>query len=294
MTHTGIECFLAICRCKTGSAAADSLYITQPSLSARLKVLEQEVGTQLFYRRKGSREMILTSAGQEFYQLAVQYESVIEQMHKLGNDRKATLQISCFNSLGTYLLPSVYNLFLQTNPSLNLQIQDMDIHSATQSILLGETDLALTSGHISGKGLSQFPAFSEPMVLVCAADSQFCSPVSLLELPPDKEVCVHWSQDFANWHKVTLGYTQPKLCVSFMAQLRQFLEQENHWAIVPISVAKGLATECPVIQLATDTPLPFREISCVVGTQTQAPALEAFLSCLRQVLATYPEIRILL
>ena len=56
MTHTGIECFLAICRHKTGSAAAQALYITQPSLSARLKVLERELGLQLFYRRKGSRD----------------------------------------------------------------------------------------------------------------------------------------------------------------------------------------------------------------------------------------------
>ena len=47
MTHTGIECFLAICRHKTGNAAAQALFITQPSLSARLTVLEKEVGKQL-------------------------------------------------------------------------------------------------------------------------------------------------------------------------------------------------------------------------------------------------------
>lgn len=79
MTHTGIECFLAICHHKTGSAAAQALYITQPSLSARLKALEREVGTPLFYRCKGSREMVLTDAGREFYQLAVQYEALIKK-----------------------------------------------------------------------------------------------------------------------------------------------------------------------------------------------------------------------
>ena len=83
MTNTGIECFLAICRHKTASAAARSLYITQPSLSARLKVLEQEVGAQLFFRNKGSREMQLTQAGQEFYQLAVQYETLVRQMQQV-------------------------------------------------------------------------------------------------------------------------------------------------------------------------------------------------------------------
>lgn len=294
MTHTGIECFLAICHHKTSSAAAQALYITQPSLSARLKVLEQEIGEKLFYRRKGSREMALTPAGQEFYQLAMEYEALIEKMHKLGNPQKTTLRISCFNSLGTYLLPTVYRLFLQTNPRISLQMQDMELAAASQSILQGETDLAFTAGHVSDSQLRQLPAFSEPMVLVCAADSQLQASVALSQLPPQEEVFVRWSSDFIRWHQKVLGNSQPQLCVSIMAQLRQFLEREGQWAIVPISVAKGLAAECNIRKLETEEPLPRREISFVVSAQRPVPALDAFLDCLRQVLTTYPEIEILL
>ncbi len=57
MTHTEIECFLAICRHKTCSRAAEALFITQPSLSIRLKTLEKKLGGALFTRKKGSREM---------------------------------------------------------------------------------------------------------------------------------------------------------------------------------------------------------------------------------------------
>lgn len=294
MTHTGIECFLAICHHKTGSAAAQSLYITQPSLSARLKVLEREVGARLFYRCKGSREMVLTHAGREFYQLAVQYEALIKKMQNVGNSKKTALRISCFNSLGTYLLPAVYRLFLQTNPRISLQMQDMEIATACRSILQGETDLAFTAGHISDSQLQQLPAFSEQMVLICVGDSQLRAPVVLSELPHQAEIFVQWSHDFTCWHQKVLGNSQPLLCVSMMAQLRQFLEQENRWAIVPISVAKGLAAECDIRQLETDIPLPRREISCVVSSQRPVPALDAFLDCLRQVLTTYPEIEILL
>jgi DNA-binding transcriptional LysR family regulator len=79
-----------------------------------------------------------------------------------------------------------------------------------------------------------------------------------------------------------------------MAQLRQFLERGDRWAIVPVSVAKGLASECRIRQLNVDVPLPHREISCVVSSHRPVPALDSFLDCLRQVLATYPEIKILL
>ena len=294
MTHAGIECFLAICRHKTGSAAAQSLYITQPSLSARLKVLEKEVGAQLFYRRKGSREMVLTSAGQDFYQLAVQYEALICRMRRLGQQQKTTLRVSCFNSLGTYLLPAVYQLFLQTNPHISLQMQDMEIAAASQSILQGKTDLAFTAGHISNNQLHAIPAFSEPMVLVCAAGSSLRAPVALSALSPHEEVYVQWNSAFSRWHQKTFGNSQPQFFVSMMPQLRQFLEQKNRWAIVPASVATGLAEECAIRQLETDIPLPRREVSCVIGAQSQIPALDEFLNCLQKVLTAYPEIENLL
>lgn len=294
MTNTGIECFLAICRHKTGSAAAQSLFITQPSLSARLKVLEREVGVQLFYRQKGSREMTLTPAGREFYQLALQHEILVDKMHKLGASQPTTLRVSCFNSLGTYLLPSVYQLFLQTNPQINLQMQDMEIAVASQSILQGKTDLAFTTGTIFGSGLHQIPIFSEPMVMICSAASLLQTPVTLSLLPSQEEVYVQWSHSFSQWHQKFLEDSPPHLCVSIMAQLRQFLEQENRWAIVPLSVARGLEEECSIRYLETDIPLPRRNVSCVISSDSQVLAIKEFLDCLQQVLLTYPEIKSLL
>ena len=294
MTHTGIECFLAICRHKTGNAAAQALYITQPSLSARLKGLEKEIGTQLFYRRKGSREMVLTPAGETFYNLALQYESLIQKMHNLGKTAQTTLRISCFNSLGTYLFPGAYQLFLQKNPEISLQMQDMELVAASQSILQGETDLAFTAGSISDSRLQQIPAFSEPMQIICSADSRWQTPTVFSDLPAQEEVYVQWSHQFEQWHQLQLGESHPQLCVSIMAQLRQFLNQKDRWAIVPMSVAKGLENECSIRFLETDLPLPRREVSYIVNTQPQTPAVKAFLDCLEQVLATYPEIEILL
>jgi len=46
MTNSEIESFLAVCRYQTVSRAAEALYITQSSLSTRLKSLERELGGQ--------------------------------------------------------------------------------------------------------------------------------------------------------------------------------------------------------------------------------------------------------
>lgn len=294
MTNTGIECFLAICRYKTASAAARSLYITQPSLSARLKVLEEEVGVPLFYRNKGSREMTLTGTGKEFYRLAVQYEELISKMKALGDVKKTTLRISCFSSLDTYFLPAVYRLFAQKCPQFNLQMLDVGDSAPSQYLLQGETDLAFSTNHVFNSQLQRIPIFSEPMVLICAAGFQVSEPVVLTDLPPLKEVFVKWGYDFLYWYQKVFGNPQTPLYISSMVQLKQYLEQEQGWAFVPVSVAKGLAAEGNIRQLKTDTPLPHREISCVINPQKQLPSLEPFLDCLLQVMKEYPEFDILL
>lgn len=293
MTHAGIECFLAICRHKTGSAAAQALYITQPSLSARLKLLEQELGSPLFYRHKGSREMTLTATGKAFYALALQYEEVITKMQQLRITQDNSLRVSSFNSLGTYLLPAVYARFLQAHPQIGLDIQDKEFTAATRSLRDGETDLAFTSGKTTDSHLVQTPLFSEPMVLICGKQTHFTEPVTLTQLSSQDEVYIEWSSSFSRWHQQTMGSQQAHLRISIMAHLRQFLEREHCWAIVPITVAKGLAEEGSIQILNTAFPLPRRQVSCLRPADSKNAAADAFLDCLRQVLSTYSEIEIL-
>ena len=64
MLYRQMECFLAVARLGNLSRAAQEMFLTQPTLTARLKALEEEVGDQLFVRT--SRGMRLTEAGKEF------------------------------------------------------------------------------------------------------------------------------------------------------------------------------------------------------------------------------------
>lgn len=57
MTEREIEAFLTIVRTGSISAAAEVLYVTQPALSRRIRALEQELGYQLFIRKKGLRNV---------------------------------------------------------------------------------------------------------------------------------------------------------------------------------------------------------------------------------------------
>ena len=59
-----LQYFLAVAREQSISAAAQSLHLSQPTLSTQLKALEQELGRQLLIRgTKGSRKVTLTEEG---------------------------------------------------------------------------------------------------------------------------------------------------------------------------------------------------------------------------------------
>lgn len=295
MTTSEIQSFLAICRYKTVTRAAEHLFITQSSLSTRLRALERELGSTLFYRRKGSREMVLTAMGKRFFDLAVQYDQIITQMEQLCGKDHLCLRVSSLNSLGTYVLPAVYEAFLQEYPGIELEIQDMELAPACKSISCGRTDLAFATAAGSEPGTKGALAFSEPMVLICERNAAYPSPVNLKNLPLRNEVYVPWCAVFDQWHQEVFGVgTQPHVSISIMEQLKLFIKRKDSWAIVPSSVAAGLEQVADIIRCDTTVPLPTREIYYIMAENSENPAIPCFMSCLQRILQTQPEIRVAL
>ena len=291
MTDGAIECFLAVCRCKTVSKAAETLFITQSSLSTKLKNLETELGGSLFHRRRGSREMTLTPAGQRFYELALQHEQLHIKMRKVCKSRKQSLRVSSLNSLGTYLLPEVYDRFMEQYPGVELQIQDMEIEAASRSLLSGSTDISFISGKSDNAQLIQTPVFREAMAVICR-DSLPVETADFLKLTNYQELYIEWSHNFAQWHQIVIGTEHSLLTISIMAHLRQFMEVKDCWAIVPMSVAVGLQKDCPIRILPSSIRLPFRDISILTTEQT--PITQNFIQCLQDTLESHPEISMLI
>ena len=78
------------------------------------------------------------------------------------------------------------------------------------------------------------------MRLVCPIECNYDQPVHREELPLKKEIYVEWSRNYSDWHRQTFGELHPQLTVAIMAHLKQFMEQNRYWSIVPLSVANGL------------------------------------------------------
>ena len=106
MTTLDIETFFAVLDHGTMTAAAEALFITQPTLTARLQALEAEVGAPLFQRGKGQRHITLTEAGQRFLPLARRWQNLLTETQTFSSaGRREFLHVIAAYTANQYILP---------------------------------------------------------------------------------------------------------------------------------------------------------------------------------------------
>ena len=149
MTNLDIETFWAVVQHGTMTAAAEALYITQPTLSMRIRALEERVGTPLFLRGKGQRRIQLTEAGQKFLTLARRWQSLLAETDSLAElGRREYLRIAATYTTNQYILPAVYRRFLSQGYPALLWIHTMRAEDSAAGLLNHELDLALIDSNV--------------------------------------------------------------------------------------------------------------------------------------------------
>lgn len=287
MTHSEIEAFLAVCEYKTISKAAEMLFVSQSSLSERIKTLESKAGCILFRRSKGIREAILTTEGKRFLRLALQYKEIYEKMLTVGQaEHSEQLRVSSFNSVGGYLLPLVYENFSQAYPQIQLIAQDISTEQACHNLEHNETDLSFTTEHINTEQLMTISMLSEPMVFVCPQTAPYPEEVRLDMLEAKDEVYLKWSNDYIRWHESAFGVdVKQYACIALADQFRYFAHNHNCWAIVPQSVAKGLTSFPNIRQCKLQFYVPNRILYILMKRKnTNNMVVESFLDELKKTL----------
>lgn len=140
-----ISAFLEVARRGSISRAAESLYVAQPTLTARIKHLETELGEELFTRtRQGMR---LTDTGRAFLPYAQRGLATLEEGQRLvaGRRQGATgeLVLGSAPSVGTYALPVVLKRFARTHPAVRLVVKTGHSEEVSEMVRRSEVHLGL-------------------------------------------------------------------------------------------------------------------------------------------------------
>ena len=145
MEFSQLEAFLEAANRGSFRRAADALYLSQPSVSARVQTLESEVGVTLFHRT--ARGVRLTDMGRTFLPFAQRSMETLrrgrEVLESVRQTSAGILNMATARVIGTYVLPETLQKFQQLYPDANLHIKVGGSSDVLQMVVDEEVQLGL-------------------------------------------------------------------------------------------------------------------------------------------------------
>ena len=167
MTLTELRYIVAVARERHFGRAAESCFVSQPTLSVAIKKLEDELGVALFERGPG--EVSVTPTGQR---VVAQAQRVLEEAARVkdlaqeGHDPLAgALRLGAIYTIGPYLLPKLVPELRRRAPLLQLLIQENFTHKLAESLKQGEVDAILIALPFDEPGVATRALYDEPFLV---------------------------------------------------------------------------------------------------------------------------------
>lgn len=139
-----IKTFHTIVQSGSFYKAAEILNYSQPTISMRIKQLEQDVGAQLFERGK---KLKLTRAGRLFHeragQLLAQYEVLDHTLADIRQGQAGLIQIGISEPTASLIFPAVLRGFLDDYPDMSVNVSVDDANTCSRKLLEGAIDFAV-------------------------------------------------------------------------------------------------------------------------------------------------------
>ncbi|MCE5264708.1 MAG: LysR family transcriptional regulator [Deltaproteobacteria bacterium] len=167
--------FYQVAKYKSFSQAAEALFLSQPSVSNQVKLLEESCGLKLFDRTGRSVELtnageILLSYAERIFNLAKEADSVIEEIKGL---KAGGIRISASNTFGAYYLPDILDLFRKKHPQIEIRMNVGYTQTVVEDVLSFRSDLGLIGREIAHPNIVAIPLLEEELILIVPPDHPF-------------------------------------------------------------------------------------------------------------------------
>ncbi|UXY16756.1 HTH-type transcriptional regulator CysB [Chitiniphilus purpureus] len=137
------------------SEAAEKLHTSQPGISKQIRLLEDELGVQIFIRN-GKRVVDVTAPGREILRIAERMLMQAQNLKRIGeefvNVEGGSLTIATTHTQARYALPETVKAFLERYPKVRLSIKQGSPTQISEMVVEGEADLAVAT-----EGIDHYP-----------------------------------------------------------------------------------------------------------------------------------------
>jgi DNA-binding transcriptional LysR family regulator len=184
MTLQQLTYFLSAAEHGSFSAAAQSLFMAQPSLSEQIRRLEAELGVALFAR--SGRGLELTEAGRLFRPHAERTvaaaQEAAESVREVRDMTGGTVAFGTFGSAHHYLLAGLLQDFRTQYPNVRVRAIGQNSAEVADAVRDGELEAGLVALPIDDRGLDVQPAMREELLYVSADAERLLEPMTIERL----------------------------------------------------------------------------------------------------------------
>ena len=141
-----LEAFLQVAHHRSFSRAAEALFLTQPSVTARIQSLERELGERIFERT--GRSVTLTDAGIAFMPHAQRALTAVQEgidaIEAVRHGDVGSIRIGASSTIATYVLPGTLKRFRESRPRVHIHLSTGSTEEIIDGLLAGEIHVAIT------------------------------------------------------------------------------------------------------------------------------------------------------
>lgn len=171
MDFKQLRSFIAVADCGSFTQAAAQLYTSQPTISAHIRQLEEELQQRLFLRT--TKSLSITPHGRELYDYAVQVLSLQDRLLAGWRQGEHVVSLGVSTIPSAYLLPDLLARFSVLHPDISFDIHQSDSSGVLRALRTGRFDLGLTGMTAPDEDLVFTPLYQDAMVLIAPNTPEF-------------------------------------------------------------------------------------------------------------------------
>ncbi|MEA4961358.1 selenium metabolism-associated LysR family transcriptional regulator [Lutispora sp.] len=168
MDFKQIEAFVYVVRHKSFSKAADAIYLTQPTVSAHINSLENEIGTKLIDR--SAKEVLPTEAGKIFFEYALNLmntrDAAVFSLNGFTKGSSGKLEIAASTVPGQYIIPELILGFQKKYKNIVFNLIQLDTKQVIEELLDNSFEIGVVGSIINNEKLKYEKLLEDKMVII--------------------------------------------------------------------------------------------------------------------------------
>jgi LysR family transcriptional repressor of citA len=174
MEFQWLNTFITAAECGNFRRTAEILFISQPTVTVHIKLLEAELGVQLFERE--GKKVKLTEAGKRYLthskRLLEVYQSGLEDLNSFSQGYTSKLTLAISPLIADTILPFVLKSYTKQHPEVEISVKIIESSGIEQAVLREEVDLGLSCLNSNHPDLMCDLLYKDSVVLVAPHDGR--------------------------------------------------------------------------------------------------------------------------